>query len=166
MRGSLSAAATAALVLTGCDDRSSAGRSAPATEPAPSECDAADRQVTAGPSTRVCVWIGRSSLVRLAKPPSGEGSAQAVVCNTSDVKGAWIAWSRPQDPATATAEHLWEGADKGRRLALGPGECSRPLGPTGAVVLRGWRNGGQGFDVGTDWEATVTFRTGREGAGR
>jgi hypothetical protein len=75
------------------------------------------------------------------------------VCNRSSVKDAQLAWAQPGG-RDGSAEAIWA---SGRRLTVAANACTRPFGPAGALVLRGWYAGGQGYDIGADWEAQVSF---------
>lgn len=141
----------------GCDAPQLRPRPIAVEDPPAQPCEAADRRIAPGVTARVCVLIGRTAVVRLE--PVGEvAEAIAEVCNRSDVQRARLAWS-PADRtpgASRSADALWA-AEPSRRRALAAGECAQ-VGPAAAVVLRGYFDGRQGYDIAADWQGTVTFR--------
>ncbi|HEX8232567.1 MAG TPA: hypothetical protein VF559_04370 [Caulobacteraceae bacterium] len=147
------AAAAALLMLGGCDAPQLKPRPAAVAEPPPQPCETVDRRVAPGETARVCVLIGRASLVRLQRG----GAGTATVCNRSDVQRVWIAWSpaEPGGEGLQATQAVWN-ADPARRRTLAAGQCAR-VGPAAAVTLRGYFDGRQGYDIGSDWEGTVTF---------
>lgn len=142
---------------------SACGPQAPQRPPSPGASDPADvceahtRDIRAGETARVCVVIGRASVVRLA--PLGAEPARVVICNTSTQARVSAAWTN-QAPATAGPGDIWRLTPKGQRLAIAAGACIRPSGPARAVVLRGWSDTGQGYEFAASWTGTVTFQPG------
>lgn len=147
-------------MLAGCRPAPHAAPGAPAGSGPlkPQPCDLVDREVGARETARICVRIGRGNVVRLLSRETDTADTRAVVCNTSDVPRAWIAWASPDASLQRglAPETVWARA-KANRRALGAHSCAG-LPPTSGVVLRGWYDGGQGYDVAAEWEATVTFR--------